>query len=115
MITRPFAGRALAALTALALPALVGCDSAPSRERQLSSRLVEGTPLYDVLPLDGIPAIDDPDRVSASDADLFLVDDEPVLGVVGEDGTAVAYSAWQLETHEIVNDEIDGHPLAVTW
>jgi hypothetical protein len=39
---------------------------------------------------------------------------EPVLGVV-VDGEARAYSLWQLDAHEIVNDEIAGSAIAATW
>ena len=53
--------------------------------------------------------------LSASVADRFLRPEEPVLGVVGADGTAKCYSTWQLEAHEIVNDELDGLPIAATW
>ena len=47
--------------------------------------------------------------------EMDMLPDEPVLGVVGQDGTAVAYSAWQLDGHEIVNDVVDGVPIAATW
>ena len=39
---------------------------------------------------------------------------EPVLGIV-LDGEALAYSLWQLDAHEIVNDEIKGTAIAATW
>lgn len=71
--------------------------------------------MYRVLPPDGIPSIDAPRFVSADEADLFLRPDEPVLGVVGAAGTAKCYSAWHLDAHEIVNDELDGEPIAATW
>jgi len=71
--------------------------------------------MYTVLPPDAIEAVDDPIFVSAEEADAFLAPEEPVLGVVGPDGTAKAFSAWQLEHHEIVNDTLDGEPIAVTW
>jgi hypothetical protein len=77
--------------------------------------MVEGEPMYEVLPPDAIPAIDAPRFVDAETADGFLAPDEPVLGVVGRDGTSKCYSAWQLEGHEIVNDELDGEPIAATW
>ena len=38
-----------------------------------------------------------------------------MLGVVGRDGTPKAYSAWHLDEHEIVNDLLDGEPIAATW
>ena len=99
-----------------ALAACCACDSTrqPS-ERSLPSETVEGTPMYTVLPPDAIPAIDDPVFVDAEEADTFLDPMEPVLGVLGRDGTPKAYSAWQLEGHEIVNDVLDGEPIAATW
>lgn len=102
------------ALAALCLPALSACSTADHNERP-PSRLIEGAPLYDVLPLDGIPAIDDPQFVDAEQAGAYMADDEPVIGVVGSDGTAKCYSAWHLDGHEIVNDTLDGQSIAVTW
>jgi hypothetical protein len=64
---------------------------------------------------DAIPSIDAPTYASADEADAFMRADEPVLGVVGAEGTARAYSAWHLDHHEIVNDVLDGEPLAATW
>ena len=77
--------------------------------------IVEGEPLFTVLEKDGIPAIDEPVFVSAQEADGFMELEETVLGVVGKDGTAKCYSVWQLDGHEIVNDELDGEPIAATW
>jgi hypothetical protein len=39
---------------------------------------------------------------------------EPVLGVV-IGGEARAYSLWQLDAHEIVNDQIAGKAIAAAW
>lgn len=65
-------------------------------------------------PKDGIPAIDDPQFVSLSEAEAWLDDREPVVFVeVGED--ARAYPIQILTWHEIVNDMIGGMPLAVTY
>lgn len=71
--------------------------------------------LLTVLPPDAIPAVDNPQFVSAAEADRFLRKDEPVLGVF--DGVvAKAYSLWQLDHHEIVNDSTPTFgPIAVTW
>ena len=71
--------------------------------------------MFTVVAPDEIQAIDRPGFVSASAADRFLRPEEPVLGVVGAEGTAKCYSTWQLEAHEIVNDELDGAPIAATW
>ena len=53
--------------------------------------------------------------VFEGEADAFMDPDETVLGVVGADGTAKCYSAWQLDGHEIVNDVLDGQPITATW
>lgn len=74
----------------------------------------QGDPMYTVLPLDAIPAIRDPDYVSGDAARRQMHDEEPVIGIV-IGGEARAYSTWQLDRHEIVNDVIDGVPFAVTW
>ncbi|MBI3049980.1 MAG: DUF3179 domain-containing protein [Acidobacteria bacterium] len=67
-----------------------------------------------VLPRDAIPAIDNPEFEPAAAADRVMADDELVIGLVGEREQR-AYSTWQLDRHEIVNDTFDGRPIAVTW
>jgi len=65
-----------------------------------------------LLPRGGIPAIDNPQYVSADQA---KIDDESfVLGVVIE-GQAVAYSLNLLNRHEVVNDTIGGTNFAAVW
>ena len=68
--------------------------------------------LHVVLPRDAIPAIFEPEFEPASKA--RLADHELVIGVVGENGQR-AYSTWQLDRHEIVNDTFEGRSIAVTW
>jgi hypothetical protein len=64
-------------------------------------------------PKDGIPAIDQPHFLPAGEA-KDLADNEPVVGlIVG--ASARAYPLRILTWHEIVNDEIDGVPVAVTF
>ncbi|WP_028670214.1 DUF3179 domain-containing protein [Saccharospirillum impatiens] len=64
-------------------------------------------------PRDGIPAIDDP-RFETADKANWLQPDDRVLGlVIG--GDARAYPVAILNWHEIVNDEIAGQPIAVTF
>jgi len=67
-----------------------------------------------VLPRDAIPAIDDPRFESVAEADRYLADNELMIGLVGETEQR-AYSTWQLDSHEIVNDVFEGRPIAVTW
>ena len=64
-------------------------------------------------PRDGIPSIDRPQFASAKNAN-FMRDDDLVLGVaIGN--SARAYPIKILNWHEIVNDELEGAPLAVTF
>ena len=70
--------------------------------------------LHVVLPRDAIPAISNPQFEPLSRAERFMADDELVIGLVGEHEQR-AYSTWQLDRHEIVNDVFDGRPVAVTW
>lgn len=65
-------------------------------------------------PPDGIPAIDDPQFVTVSEADEYLTDGEPVV-VLDIDGDARAYPVQVLMWHEIVNDSVGGTPVAVTY
>ncbi len=67
-----------------------------------------------VLPRDAIPAINDPRFESVAEADRYLADNELMIGLVGETEQR-AYSTWQLDTHEIVNDVFEGRRVAVTW
>jgi hypothetical protein len=64
------------------------------------------------VPKDGIPSIDDPVFVTPST--VRLADREPVLSVALGD-EAKAYPLRILIWHEIVNDEIGGEPVAVTY
>jgi hypothetical protein len=65
-------------------------------------------------PKDGIPAIDRPRYVSLVEARAWLKPKEPVLALrIGR--TARAYPIQILIYHEIVNDTIDGRPVAVTF
>ena len=77
--------------------------------------LVDGDYMYTVLPPDRIPAIHNPEFVSADEAKEWMQEDELVIGVVGPDGEARAYSAWHLDHHEIVNDQLGDVPIAATW
>ncbi len=65
-------------------------------------------------PKDGIPAIDQPRFVSVAEADAWLKPQEPViLFKINDD--ARAYPIQILIWHEIVNDEVGGIPVAVTF
>ena len=63
---------------------------------------------------DGIPPIDDPTFVSLADAGEWLSDAEPVIALE-VNGEAKAYPLQVLLWHEIVNDELGGVPVTVTY
>ncbi len=64
-------------------------------------------------PPDGIPAIDEPKFLRTDQVD-FLDDVEPVIALqIGVD--ARAYPMQIMTWHEIVNDTVDGVPVAVTY
>jgi len=62
---------------------------------------------------DEIPSIDKPHLVDAGDAN-FLNDDDIVLGVE-YNGVARAYPKKIMNWHQVVNDELNGTPVAVTF
>ena len=80
----------------------------------LSNRLI---PLSEIHrggpPRDGIPALTDPEFVSAQDAHGLHADDR-VLGV-HRNGVAKAYPLGIMNYHEVVNDLFGNEPIAVTY
>jgi len=66
------------------------------------------------VPKDGIPALEAPKFVSINEAGKWLKPNEPVISLKIE-GVARAYPLQILIWHEIVNDEINGQPVAVTF
>jgi len=68
--------------------------------------------IQDVIPKDRILAIWSPTFVSAEEAEIE--EESPVIGVE-INGEAHCYSPLLLNAHEIVNDEVGGKKIAVTW
>lgn len=66
-----------------------------------------------LLPADGIPAIDEPTFLDADEVE-YLADREPVLAIE-VDGDARAYPLQILTWHELVNDTIGGRPITVSF
>jgi hypothetical protein len=85
----------------------------PATEVTLPSR-AENLDMVTLLPRDGIPAIDNPQFLSAAETDSEYAPDELVIGV-SINGDSRAYSTGKLSRHEIVNDTVGGRPIAVTW
>lgn len=90
----------LFAMVILAFPALSGAS--PETE------------IRTLLPKDGIPAIDEPEYVSAKEAGGFMQPNEMVIGI-NIKGDKRAYSVPLLSSHEIVNDVVGGSAVSVTW
>jgi hypothetical protein len=65
--------------------------------------------------LDAIPPLDAPDYEGAGTADGWLDDADLVVGYVDDDGVPWAYPTRVLDRHEIVNDELAGRPVLVSW
>ncbi len=65
-----------------------------------------------LLPLDGIAPIYSPKFLSAAEAPLL--DEELIIGIE-IDGEAKAYPITVLRFREMVNDELGGIPILVTW
>jgi hypothetical protein len=65
-------------------------------------------------PKDGIPALFNPEYMSAGEADRQLKPDEEVIGLV-VNGVSRAYPIRIMSWHELVNDEIAGTPYLVSW
>ena len=66
------------------------------------------------LPRDRITPVDNPEFVSVDPSPEYMEDDDPVISLE-IDGEARAYPLAILIKHEIVNDEIEGIPVTVTY
>jgi hypothetical protein len=71
--------------------------------------IVSGRP-----PPDGIPSIDSPKFAAVNDADQFLADSDKIVGI-NISGDIRAYPLQILVWHEIVNDNVGGVPVAITY
>ncbi len=72
-------------------------------------KIVSGGP-----PKDGIPSIDNPRYVPLSEADQWIADNELVLAIIYKDVKRV-YPLQIMVWHEIVNDNVAGDPLLITY
>ncbi len=89
-------------------------SSAANTQARLPAEKYADYEIVTLLPRDAIPAIDDPQFVSADEANDAYDPDELILGVEFN-GEARAYSVPFLSGHEIVNDTVGGVKIAVTW
>ncbi len=65
-------------------------------------------------PPDGIPPIDDPKFVTTTEANSWIAPNEPVISLT-VNGETRAYPLQIMTWHEIVNDEVGGVPVTVTF
>ncbi len=65
-------------------------------------------------PKDGIPSIDKPKFVSVEEADKWIRDDELILAITYK-GIKRVYPLQIMVWHEIVNDNIAGDPILITY
>lgn len=80
----------------------------------MSNSLIPPTDVHKGCPAtDCIPAIDDPEFVASPDAAFMQPDDLVVAVTMG--GETRGYPLRVLVWHEIVNDTIQGRPLAITY
>ncbi len=92
---------------------IIGVDSFAQRPEPKKT-MVKGHLMYTVLKPGDIPAIFDPEFIPISEGDEYYHPEEPLMVLVTGD-SARAYSTWHLDRHEIVNDRLNGRPVAVTW
>lgn len=117
---------ALSLTAALLVGGTSGCaETEPGATREGSRLVLNDFDLSDAAipvdeihrggpPRDGIPSIDNPRFWDVREADEFLEDDDTVLGY-GEGESARAYPFRILVWHEVVNDVVDGEPIAPTY
>lgn len=100
----------------LSLLATLAASAPSAAVAQGAAEPVEEAPPIDgyqqILKRGGIPALVDPDFVSADEAEI--PDDAWVLGFVFE-GEAYAYDLNLLNHHEVVNHRIGDTPVAAVW
>ncbi len=92
---------------------LLGACKEENTSNLLGDWTVPKAEIFDVLGKDGIPALENPKMINAEEA-TYLVDYDLVLGYkLGND--VRAYPHPILDWHEIINDEVNGHPIAITY
>ena len=121
-IIRTWTGMALAAAVAVALAASTAEAQRsfnPNNPGVWQTDFTKHSVPFDEIfsggvPRDGIPPIDDPVTSQIAEVEGLIGDTEPVISVQ-VNGAARAYPLGVLMRHEIVNDELGGMPIAVTF
>ncbi len=91
----------------------------PFRTRGFSTDFSRRTVEWDSIlsggpPKDGIPAVDSPEFESIAAGDEWLEEVDPVI-LYSHGDVSRAYPLSILIWHEIVNDEVDGQPVSITF
>lgn len=117
------AGGVLAVTGILIYANLPTSDSSQSQTSQVEDEIMITNGIRHIVPLDkiksggppkdGIPSIDNPKFMTASEAS-FVSDDDLVIGL-RLSGETKAYPLFILVWHEIVNDKLGDTPVAVTY
>lgn len=99
------------------IPAVLPDEADPAMGIMVTDGIRHTIPLDEIKsggpPKDGIPSIDNPVFAGVQDAS-FVADSDTVIGLE-INGQARAYPLSILVWHEIVNDEVGGTPVAVTY
>ena len=127
MATRHLTRRRLLELTALSATGLTATGIGPKRAMGAQTSQAPATPIPSPLletfadnvlsggpPKDGIPPIDEPQFVTADDMDYLLKPEDRVFVLAYEQEVHV-YPQLVLVWHEIVNDEVGGQHVSVTY
>jgi hypothetical protein len=119
MIMRPrftstFGAPALLIGSLFLLAACANSEPAPTAHATPSPAPDYGAELVRAVGRDGIEAVLDPEIVDAAAVHDSFGPDEPVL-VASVNGVERAYALLNLTESEVVNDTLDGIPIAVTW
>ena len=93
---------------------MLSCSQNKTVEKNNGPWLIPSEQVFDGGPgRDGIPALDNPEKISIASA-TYLDDSDLVLGYF--DGVnAIAYPVLILDWHEIINDNVNDFPLAITY
>jgi len=71
---------------------------------------------YQAVPRDAFPVFDNPEMMSAEEAEKkgVIFERDAIIGVT-HNGEAKAYPITVMGVHELGNDTIGGEPIAVSW
>ncbi|WP_198649929.1 DUF3179 domain-containing protein [Zobellella maritima] len=112
--------RYMVTFAGLMLGLLLYSGGLSARDTRLNGFVLDDAlvPINEILPggppRDGIPAIDKPVFIGATEADRILSPDDEVIGLVHL-GEVKAYPVAILNWHEVVNDRLGEDPVAVTY